>query len=69
MLCLALQPSTLAGRVTGVLSPNTLCQALAGMSQPTLDRYLAYLQEVFLVFSLVRKPHGENHDRSDFGAL
>jgi predicted AAA+ superfamily ATPase len=38
---------TLAGQVTGVLSPNTLCQALAGMSQPTFHRYLAYLQHAF----------------------
>jgi uncharacterized protein len=43
---------TLAGQVTGVLAPNTLCQALAGMSQPTFDRYLSYLQRAFLVFTL-----------------
>ncbi len=43
---------TLAGQVTGVLSPKTICQGLDGLSQPTFDRYLAYLERAFLVFSL-----------------
>jgi predicted AAA+ superfamily ATPase len=43
---------TLAGQVTGVLSPNTICQTLNGLSQPTFDRYLTYLERAFLVFSL-----------------
>ena len=43
---------TLAGQVTGVLSPQNLCQALGGMAQPTFDRYLAYLEQSFLVFTL-----------------
>jgi predicted AAA+ superfamily ATPase len=43
---------TLAGQVTGVLSPTTLSQTLDGMSQPTVDRYLAYLERAFLVFTV-----------------
>ncbi len=43
---------TLAGQFTGVLSPKTICQGLDGLSQPTFDRYLAYLERAFLVFTL-----------------
>ena len=43
---------TLAGLVTGILSPATICQSLSGLSQPTFDRYLSYLERVFLVFTL-----------------
>jgi hypothetical protein len=43
---------TLAGSVTGILSPSSICQTLGGLSQPTFDRYLAYLQQAFLVFTL-----------------
>jgi predicted AAA+ superfamily ATPase len=43
---------TLAGQVTGLLSPNTICQTLEGMSQPTFDRYLSFLEKAFLVFTL-----------------
>lgn len=43
---------TLAGQVAGILSPQTLCQSLGGLSQPTFDRYLAYLERAFLVFIL-----------------
>ncbi len=43
---------TLAGQVTGLLSPRRLCQALDGLSQPTFDRYLSYLERAFLVFTL-----------------
>ena len=42
---------TLAGQVTGILSPATIC-GLNGLSQPTFDRYLSYLERVFLVFTL-----------------
>jgi predicted AAA+ superfamily ATPase len=42
----------LAGQVAGVLSPQKLCQQLGGMSQPTFDKYLSYLERAFLVFSL-----------------
>lgn len=42
---------TLAGQVTGILSPNNICQGL-GLSQPTFDRYLAYLERAFLVYTL-----------------
>jgi predicted AAA+ superfamily ATPase len=43
---------TLAGQVTGILSPGNLCRGLDGLSQPTFDRYLAYLERSFLVFTL-----------------
>jgi predicted AAA+ superfamily ATPase len=43
---------TLAGQVTGLLSPSGIGQALDGMSQPTFDRYLSYLERAFLVFTL-----------------
>ena len=43
---------TLAGQVTGLLSPQRLCRELDGLSQPTFDRYLSYLERAFLVFTL-----------------
>ena len=43
---------TLAGQVTGILSPNSICQNLGGLSQPTFVRYLSYLERAFLVFTL-----------------
>lgn len=42
----------LAGQVTGVLSPNNICAELDNLSQPTLDRYISYLEQTFLVFRL-----------------
>ncbi|MBI3271247.1 MAG: ATP-binding protein [Planctomycetes bacterium] len=42
----------LAGQVTGVLSPSSLCAELDGLSQPTFDRYLSYLERAYLVFTL-----------------
>lgn len=42
---------TLAGQVTGILSPRDLCRSL-GFTQPTFDRYLTYLVHAFLVFAL-----------------
>jgi predicted AAA+ superfamily ATPase len=44
--------STLAGQIGGVLSPSNICQTLGGLSQPTFDRYLDYLSQAFLVFTL-----------------
>jgi len=41
----------LAGQVTGLLSPTRICGEL-GLSQPTFDRYLSYLEKAFLVFTL-----------------
>jgi hypothetical protein len=41
----------LAGQLTGLLSPNTITGEL-GISQPTFDRYLSYLERAFLVFTL-----------------
>jgi predicted AAA+ superfamily ATPase len=41
----------LAAQITGVLSPSNICSEL-GLSQPTFDRYLSYLERAFLVFTL-----------------
>lgn len=41
----------LAAQITGVLSPSNICKDL-GLSQPTFDRYLSYLEQAFLVFTL-----------------
>lgn len=41
----------LAAQVTGILSPTNICNDL-GLSQPTFDRYLSYLEQAFLVFTL-----------------
>ena len=41
----------LAARITGLLSPSNICTEL-GLSQPTFDRYLSYLEQAFLVFTL-----------------
>ena len=43
---------TLAGQATGILSPKKVCGELDGLSNPTFDRYLAYLEHAFLVFTL-----------------
>ena len=43
---------TLAGQVTGLLSPQSICGDLGGMSQPTFGRYLGYLERAFLVFTI-----------------
>lgn len=51
---------TLAGQVTGILSPNTICGGLDGLSQPTFDRYLGYLQRSFLVFTLTNYSGSES---------
>lgn len=42
----------LAGQITGLLSPKNICGALDGMSAPTMETYLSYLQTAFLVFTL-----------------
>ena len=41
----------LAGQVTGILSPTNIGQQL-GIAQPTLDRYISYLEQAYLVFML-----------------
>lgn len=41
----------LATQITGLLSPSNVCTDL-GLSQPTFDRYLSYLEQTFLVFTL-----------------
>lgn len=41
----------LAAQITGLLSPTNICSDL-GLSQPTFDRYLSYLEQAFLVFTL-----------------
>jgi len=42
----------LAGQVTGILSPTDLCMSLDRLSHPTFDRYLNYLTQAFLIFTL-----------------
>ena len=44
---------TLAGQVAGILSPSNICQTLGGLSQPTFDRYVTYLERAFLVFTVL----------------
>ena len=41
----------LAGQVTGIVSPTNIGQQL-GIRQPTFDRYLSYLEQAYLVFTL-----------------
>ena len=41
----------LAGQIAGLLSPSNIGADL-GLSQPTFDRYLSYLERAFLVFTL-----------------
>lgn len=43
---------TLAGQVTGILSPQNIGAGLTDISKPTLDRYLDYLVQAYLVFTL-----------------
>jgi predicted AAA+ superfamily ATPase len=42
---------TLAGQMTGIVSPSRISKNLQ-FSQPTFDRYLSYLAQAFLVFTL-----------------
>ncbi len=42
----------LAGQVGGILSPTSLCRVLDGLSQPTFDRYVHYLESAHLIFTL-----------------
>lgn len=42
----------LAGQIGGILSPRNICLSVQDMSQPTFDRYLKYLEQSFLVFTL-----------------
>lgn len=42
----------LASQIAGILSPASICGELGGLSQPTFDRYLSYLERAFLVFTL-----------------
>lgn len=43
---------TLAGQIGGIFSPRKISQTLSNMSEPTIDRYLSYLERAFLVFTL-----------------
>lgn len=51
---------TLGGQIGGVFSPTTLQRTLEGLTQPTLDRYLTYLERAFLVFALPSYSAREN---------
>ncbi len=41
----------LAGQATGILSPQNVSKYL-GITQPTLERYISYLEQSYLVFAL-----------------
>jgi predicted AAA+ superfamily ATPase len=41
----------LAGQLAGLLSPTNISRDI-GLSQPTLDKYVTYLEQAFLVFTL-----------------
>ncbi len=49
----------LAGQVTGLLSPTNIGQQL-GIKQPTFDRYLTYLEQAYLVFTLTNYSGSES---------
>ncbi len=42
----------LAGQIGGVLSPRNICNDLDGFSVPTFERYLAFLERSYLIFTL-----------------
>jgi hypothetical protein len=42
----------LAGQVGGIVSASSVSTALDGLAQPTVDRYISYLEQTFLVFRL-----------------
>lgn len=50
----------LAGQMTDVLSPGNITSEL-GLTQPTFDKYLSYLESAFLVFTL---PNFSGSERS-----
>ena len=50
-----------AGQIAGILSPRALCAELDGLSLPTFERYLAYLERAFLVFTV---PNFSGSERS-----
>lgn len=43
---------TLAGQIGGILSPASISRSLPKMSEPTIERYVSYLERAFLVFTL-----------------
>jgi predicted AAA+ superfamily ATPase len=43
---------TLAGQIGGIFSSRKISQSLANMSEPTIERYLTFLERAFLVFTL-----------------
>jgi len=49
----------LAGQVTGILSPTGIGKDL-GIAQPTLDRYLSYLEQAYLTFALTNYSGSES---------
>ena len=49
----------LAGQMTGLLSPTNISRGL-GISQPTVDRYVSYLQRTFLIFVLTNYAGSES---------
>ncbi len=51
---------TLGGQISGLLSTSGLAQEL-GITQPTVDRYLSYLERAFLIFLLPNYSGAESH--------
>jgi predicted AAA+ superfamily ATPase len=49
----------LAGQIGGLVSAKSISEQLGGMSQPTFDRYLTYLQRAFLIFTLLNYSGGD----------
>lgn len=42
----------LADQICNILSPKNVCQSLDGISVPTFEKYLSYLERSYLVFTL-----------------
>lgn len=50
----------LAGQVTGLLSPSSVCAEFDDLSQPTFERYVSYLEQTFIVFRLTNYAGNES---------
>jgi predicted AAA+ superfamily ATPase len=50
----------LAGQTTKLVSPTNICHDLDGLSPPTFERYLAFLEKAFIVFTLPNYSGSEN---------
>jgi len=50
----------LASQIGGVLSPTKICQELESLTQPTFDKYVSFLEQAFLVFTLANYSDNES---------